>query len=498
LSDTFGRRGWLRSLFVLQLVLLFGNPALSQPDEEFYGMFMNGRKIGWTKLQTENVETAGVRRVRLTAEGSLTVEMMGTKVQQESVVVSLCDEKLHPLSQEFRITSGQSTMQIRAQYKGRRVNVEVEAGGAPSRRLLTIPPDGVLTADSSFLTLGATPQTGTKLTVYYLNPLTITLDRAEVTVEAREKVTYAGQEHFALRILAKTPLGAIRSWEDPPGTTLWAELPLGIVMCRMPKDDALKPEAPMPVRSVASSSPSSVLPVPADFAVATSVAADKPIASPRQLRALSLELRGIPQDMEMISDDRQKVRPLAGEAGAFRFDIRVPSSPSRGLALPVRNARFTRYLGRDGYVDTANPEVRRLAERLRDRRSASRTASRIRAWVHANMKPDYSIGVLRSSADIIKRRRGVCRDYAILFAAIARAAGVPTRLVSGLVYVDGRFFYHAWAECWVGCWTAYDPTLPQDFVDATHVKLSQGDATEMMRVYQVIGKLSARILSVEG
>lgn len=469
----------------------------AQTTTEYYGMYLGGRKIGWTKLTTENITEEGQRRVRLTSEGSVTVEMMGTRVKQDSLIVSTCDESLRPLTQQYRITSNASEMVIRAEYRERTVEVEVRAGGAPSKRTLTIPADGQLIADSSFLGQGAEPKVGAKSVVYYLNPLTVSLEKAELIVEARESVTYAGNNHEAFRIVAKTPLGTIRSWEDPPGRILWADLPLNMTMCRLTAEEALKSDTPIPARSVSSSPTGANLSLPEDFAVATSVAPDRPIPEPRKLRSLTLKLTGMPQELKPISDERQKVEAIAGEPGAYRYEIRVPASPRGAVALPVRTPAMARYLSRDAYVETNHPEIRRIAEQLRDRRSAARTASRIRAWVHSQMKPDYSIGVLRSASDILRRRRGVCRDYTILFAAIARAAGVPTRLVGGLVYADGRFYYHAWVECWTGRWVAYDATLPQDFVDATHVKLSQGDAHDMMRVYQAIGKLSVRIISFE-
>ncbi len=92
---------------------------------------------------------------------------------------------------------------------------------------------------------------------------------------------------------------------------------------------------------------------------------------------------------------------------------------------------------------------------------------------------------------------GVCRDYAILFAALARNRGIPAKVVAGLTCVDGSFYYHAWVECFVGEWVPFDATLPTDFVDATHIKLAEGDATSMFGMAKVIGSLKAKIISYE-
>lgn len=57
------------------------------------------------------------------------------------------------------------------------------------------------------------------------------------------------------------------------------------------------------------------------------------------------------------------------------------------------------------------------------------------------------------ASEIMKRRKGVCVDYAILYTALLRAAGIPSRIVTGIpVYsilisrekeID---MGHAWAE----------------------------------------------------
>src|SRR5262249_166402 len=161
-----------------------------------------------------------------------------------------------------------------------------------------------------------------------------------------------------------------------------------------------------------------------------------------------------------------------------------PFDARQAAPLPVKNPQLAPYLQKAAYLDTDDAPIRETAAKLRGSASnAYRVASAIRDWVNQQMTPDASIGVPRPAAALEARRPGVCRDYATLYTAIARAAGVPTRLCGGIVYAEGRFFYHAWAESWVGQWVAFDPTLydPKgvDFVDATHIKFAQGDLTSI-------------------
>ena len=66
----------------------------------------------------------------------------------------------------------------------------------------------------------------------------------------------------------------------------------------------------------------------------------------------------------------------------------------------------------------------------------------------------------------------------------------------GVAYVDGRFCYHAWPEVWVGgdTWIALEPTWGAPFADATHIKLAEGEITDIFAVAQDLGKYQIKVL----
>ena len=108
-----------------------------------------------------------------------------------------------------------------------------------------------------------------------------------------------------------------------------------------------------------------------------------------------------------------------------------------------------------------------------------KAASLIRAYVHKTLRPNAGMGILRDAREVLKTGEGVCRDYAILTATLMRAAGIPTKLVTGMVYYQDRFYFHAWVEAWDGKrWLGYDSTLDQNRLSATHIKLAQGSLAD--------------------
>ena len=88
-------------------------------------------------------------------------------------------------------------------------------------------------------------------------------------------------------------------------------------------------------------------------------------------------------------------------------------------------------------------------------------------YVDAMLPPAYFVSSPRPSEPVCRTigihafvtRRGVCRDFAHLLAAFARAAGVPARLSS--VYALGmkQPDFHAVVEVWLdGAWHFLDAT----------------------------------------
>ncbi len=79
---------------------------------------------------------------------------------------------------------------------------------------------------------------------------------------------------------------------------------------------------------------------------------------------------------------------------------------------------------------------------------------------------------------ILESGRGVCQDYAHVMIAIARSWGVPTRYVSGYLYVTHQapeMATHAWAECRLPDlgWIGFDPTNRR-LADERYVRIAVG------------------------
>lgn len=475
----------------------------SDIKETWMGVYMNAKKIGYTSMRVAPTTYRNKPALRLSSQGITRLSILGSSVEQDETQVTIADLQYRPLKQYMDIRSNGSTLRLDAEYDytTRKISCRLRAGETDSKKTLDIPPGANLAADTNFLANGKKLSVGDKVTFQYLNPLNVMLEEAQLEVSGRDKVkdNVTGETLSVILVKSRLSLGDYTSWQTEDGDTIKGEVSVGGIRMALVKETK---ETAQNMESTGSGEKSVSL--PADFAVATSIQVDRQIEKPRELRSMSVIINGIPDKRYLISDARQKIEPMNTENPQdikVRMDITALSFDARTAALlPIRDPALTPYVKKAAYLDTSDTNIRSMATRLRGKeKNAYLVASRIRDWVTKVMTPDASIGVPRGASDIFLRRRGVCRDYATLYTALARAAGIPTRLCGGIVYSQGRFYYHAWAESYVGDWVVFDPTLhsltnPVDYVDATHIKFAQGDATEMFDTVGVVGKLKVVVL----
>ena len=102
--------------------------------------------------------------------------------------------------------------------------------------------------------------------------------------------------------------------------------------------------------------------------------------------------------------------------------------------------------------------------------------------------------VLSDSKSFIESLSGDYLERAVMLATYARAAGLPTRLVGGLVYLNGYFYFHAWPEVWLSQWVPVDPTFAQFPADVTHIPLKEGTLEDITSIVDDLKSATIEIL----
>jgi hypothetical protein len=105
----------------------------------------------------------------------------------------------------------------------------------------------------------------------------------------------------------------------------------------------------------------------------------------------------------------------------------------------------------------------------------AKAAARMVTWIGQRIHREAGDGVtLTDPRMTLRLGRGDARARLLLFVAMARSAGIPARLVSGLLAVPGGFRYHDWAEIYASGWIAVDPGLGQGLADPARIRLVTG------------------------
>jgi len=460
------------------LGLLARADAYRVPSEIWMGAYVSGKKIGYVTLRVEKSDFDGTDGYKLSSIMHDRLNVLGADLTQHVTNVIYTDKSFRPKYELFTMSSGGRTTEITARFRERTVECIISAGAGLTAKSVPIPKGANLAADPMFIVGDPEATPGKRYELYYFNPLSLAVEELSVTFLRREKVIVDSVGYDALVFKSITPMGEMTVWQEPNGDIVKIDAMMGINMFREPKQQAM---------SGADGNSQ-------DFAVLTCVKVAKPIVRPRERRKLDLIVRGL-QDRP-LSDNRQKAVLVKGQNEVtIRYKIEARKfDHTKSKPRPVIVPRLRHYLVASPYVDCDAESISsQAAEIVGGERNAYLACCRIRAWVYGAMKSRADIGVTRAASDVLRSRVGVCRDYAVLFAALARSIGIPTRVAVGLIYTNGAFYYHAWNECYVGEWVPFDSTLPTDFVDATHVKLGEGDATSMFSLARVIGRLSIEI-----
>jgi transglutaminase-like putative cysteine protease len=215
-----------------------------------------------------------------------------------------------------------------------------------------------------------------------------------------------------------------------------------------------------------------------------------PVPQARRAAALSLVLEHVPAAI---------AAPVARGQRCARHGARLACRIDRRAPGPAADARETaRYLRPSLAAPSNERQFLELAQSVTaGADGAAAKVERLLAWMDANIAK-AAVDAF-SAADVLRERRAECQGHAYLFAALARAIGLPTRVVNGLVYVPehGGFLYHTWNEVWLDGdgWRPVDATFGQPIADATHVALALGETpAEIAPLAAMVGR--ARIASI--
>ncbi len=470
-------------------------PAASPeaPAERWYAVSVGGAPAGWAReghrATGQGLESESAMRLRVRRGGSeLEIDLEGRFLETPDG---------RPVSLWTRRRLGPSPVEATYRFGAGEVAVTTRQGGRERSERLPLPAGDWLTPEAARRAVAAHHRAGDReYTVRTIDPVA---GLEPVTVRR----TWLGEPSAPERSAGAT--GRWREEEssapgvasevalDGDGEVVRSTIPfLGLDMTLelTDRESALAESGTAP-----------------ELLLATFVRPDRPIERPRAARRglYLLSLPGGAALPDLPSDGAQRA-----ERRGAGVEVRVVSAEPQaaaggGAADRTGEARAAPPPDQDGeagagdlepslYLDFRDPVVAAVvaeatatpsdADSARRDPAADprRLAEDLTRFVHAYVRDkDLDTGFATAS-EVAASRSGDCTEHSVLLAALLRAEGIPSRVVTGLVYLDrfagaeAVFGYHMWVEARIdGRWLDLDPTLlspqPGGF-DATHIALA--------------------------
>lgn len=441
-------------------------------SEEWMGMYHGGKKIGYVHSALfpdgDGYATEEESLLRLTVMDTRQTVRMRVKGRAGS------DHSLQRLS--FELDNGQARFRAEGERRGQEFHLRTIVGEQESEA--TLPLDGPMFLPASvrrYLASGEmTP--GKRYEVRVFDPSMMKAQAIVATVVGEELVPDSGGAR-AWRIEEEYAGVKSAAWLDREGRVLREEGPMGLVLKRESEDDATH-------RNWAEGAA-------LDLVASVSIPVEPPLAASQSLEGLDLRISGIELD-RVPADERQR---LAGDVLRIEKE-KLPAEA--GYALPYAGNEWAADIAPTVLLQSDHPRLREVARQaIGDTTDPVEATRRLERFVYERLRKVPTMSV-PNALQVLDTGEGDCNEHAVLFAALARAVGLPARVVAGVVYANGSFQYHAWDEVWLGRWVSLDAVFHQFPADPTHVKFVAGGPEDHVAMVAIIGRLHLQVVQARG
>ena len=491
--------GWLvKREFFRTTGARLAEAALSvPPGAVYYRLDLGGQQVGFASSTVDTLANAIRVQDVLTMDVSALGRLHRTTAKSDATLSRAL--RLESVTAEFDGDIGRFTAHGDVVGDSVLVITLVSAGDTQTTRVRLTRPIVLPTVLPLRLAFGAELKSGSRYTIRTFDPLLLAERDVAVTIAAESTLVVADSADYDSTAMAWVPVrfDTVRAfridqeangvetsaWIDAQGRVVRAASPVGFTMERSPFEIAYEN---FRRRDTARVARASAEPRAGDIVATTAIAA-RIRSAPAGVGTLRVRLSGV----SLAGLD------LAGGAQRLRGDtleVHRQEVPAAAYRLPAADTALRPYLLPEPLIQSGDARVRAQARQLAGReRDPALVAERLTHWVYGHVEKRLTVSV-PSAVQVLAARRGDCNEHTVLYVALARAAGLPARAAAGLVHLDGRFYYHAWPEVWLGNWVAVDPTLDQFPADATHLRFVVGGLARQVELVRMIGKLKLEVL----
>ncbi len=430
----------------------------ANPNEHWYNITLMNNKIGYIHISSDKTEYEGEEVDRNKIDMVMNLKALGANVTIEITRIEYTGADLMP--RYFLSTSNESGLkQVEGRIADGMAHIKTTLNGETTESEVVVPSDTISehTGVESLFKKGL--KIGDKRNFHIFSFDLLKPVKTEIEVEGQDTLTYQSEEKqvYVLRQTMDMMNGiTAKVWLDTNGVNYRTEGPMmgfTMITSKTDKKTALGDTDEIDVVLKTRLLPSG----------------GHPRRNAKDFEADVKLPSGSLTDV-IMSNSRQKLE--VNDKNTGRLSIQVPTVTAEDCPdLPLQGVD-DEFLGASAYIQTEAPAIRAKAQEILDGEVNSwRAAEKLCQWVYTAMTNKKMSGGFGSSLTALETLSGDCTEHTVLFIALARAAGIPARICSGVAYAKDAFYYHFWPEVYVGSWVQMDPTLGQTIADATHIQL---------------------------
>ena len=441
--------------------------------ESWLNIYQNKRKIGFSHSRL----TPSGKGYLLHENVVMRINTMGMIQDIRLKTDSRLNQDMSLADFELLISSGRFQFTARGSVSGTKLTLLTAGTGEAERRIETVIKDkpyltaGVIGAVSAMQT-----SPGDAYAFEVFDPTTMGQQTVRVDIVGPEQLSVSGSNLEATKISLSFKGATQYAWIDSNGELIKQSGLLGIRMEKTTRTDALNQAA------IQSSE---------DLTMRASVPLKNPIPTPDKLKYLTLSISGASTERLQLAGGRQQ---YAGSK------LRIEKESLEGLPRQLATAEFGElekiFLKPEPLIQADHPRIKQLVKTIigqNDQITPLEKIRRLTDWIHNNIEKRPVVAV-PDALSTLENRMGDCNEHAMLLAAMARAAQIPTRVEAGLVYLKGRFYYHAWNLVYLGRWVSVDALFGQLPADVTHVRLVTGSQQQQLDLIGLIGNVKIDVI----
>ncbi len=457
----------LISVVLVFPMVLWAGDTLTQ----WLGIYLSGNKIGYV-YRCVYPEDGGVRIIE---KNYMSLSMLGENKQVSTFLEAAAghDLKLHRFT--FNLKTGDQLIREEGTVEGKELNIKLVTGsGSVSHRNFDVPRGVYL---PSLLEVKVALKGISNGLYYVFDPSTVSLDSGKVRELGTQEVEWHGRRVKA-KLYESTSSGIRTKIWVYDGRIVREESPMQIVMIDMPASEATQMGTePIDLLSLFAVKPGGLN------------------VNPSGKRHVELKLSGPNLENLDLNFAGQRIIDRGKDYVIVAVDRIDMNSLKDTDVIPDS---MDKYLLPTSFIQSDAPEIRDLARSITEgEESDVGKVRKILNWVYYGLEKKPTV-TLPTALDVLKMGYGDCNEHSILFAALARAAGIPTEITVGLIYQMGSYYYHAWDAVYVGGhWVFVDPILGEFPASCGHLMLKRGEIEKQAELVPVVGQLKIEIVRAE-